>query len=289
MYMLALGIFLLAGQAWASQQTGRLNVFVGIPPQAYFVERVGGEYVDVSVLVGPGQSPHAYEPTPKQMARLSEADVYCRIGLPFEERLFQKISGTMQKTLIVDTRKGIQLRPVDAVDEHDREQGSFDPHIWLSPRLILIQAGTICDSLCAKDPDHAALYREKLKTFKAELERLDADLGKKLAPFTGRDIFVFHPAFGYFADTYGLKQVAIETAGKEPGSKSLAAVVDRARKQGVKVIFAERQFSPKSASAVALQVGADVMTLDPLGRDCFQNLTSIADAVVSALTREGKQ
>jgi len=269
---------------------GKTTVFVSILPQAYFVERIGAERVEVKVLVGPGQSPHSYEPTPKQMAMLTDADIYFKIGLPFEDRVFHKITGITKNILVCDTTRGIKLLPLDKGDEAAHGHGGRqDPHIWLEPMRIKAQAGIICAALCARDPLHADDYRKNLMRFTADLFVLDAEIRKKLEPFRGRDFFVFHPAFGYFAEAYGLAQVAIETAGKEPGSKSLAAVLDRAQKSGATVIFAERQFSSKSAEAVARQIGAQVIILDPLARDCFQNLTLLADRIASSFSPRGQR
>jgi len=265
--------------AAAGSAEARLHVFVSILPQAYFAERVGGENVTVSVLVGPGQSPHAFEPTPRQIMALSQADMFFKIGLPFEDRLLGKIGGILKNAAVVDTRQGIALRPAEDNDAHGGERAGPDPHIWLAPKLIRQQAQTICEALCLRDAAHCDIYRRNLAAFAAELDVLDAELGRRLAPFAGREIFVFHPALGYFTDAYKLKQVPIEMAGKEPGSKSFAALVGRARAVGVKTIFAERQFSPKSAEAVAQQIGGQVEMIDPLARDCFQNLRDIAEKI----------
>jgi len=267
----------------AGLPSGVLKAFVCIPPQAFFVRQVAGDRVEVSILVGPGQSPHSYEPTPKETAELIKADIYFKIGLPFEERLLKKTADISSGLRIVDTRQGIRMRPPDGHD--DDEPGGADPHIWLSPPLIALQAEVICNALCGLDPAHAGEFRKNLMQFTTKLSGLDADIQKKLAPFRGRELFVFHPSFGYFTDTYGLVQVSIETDGKEPGPRSLASVMDRARKSGAKVIFAERQFSPKSARAVARGIGAEVVTLDPLAQDCFQNLSDIARRFAEALNR----
>jgi zinc transport system substrate-binding protein len=257
----------------------KLNVFVSILPQAYCVERVAGEHAAVSVLVGPGQSPHAFEPTPKQVMALSQADLFFQIGLPFEDRLLGKIGGILKKDNVVDTRQGIALRPAEDHDEHAGGHAGPDPHIWLAPLLIKQQAFTICRALQQRDAANSAAYVQNAERFARELDTLHAELAGRLASFTGREIFVFHPALGYFADAYKLQQVAIEMAGKEPGSKSFAALVMRARAAGVKTIFAERQFSPKSAQAVAAQIGAEVVMIDPLARDCFQSLRDIAGKI----------
>ena len=269
-------VLLSAGPAQA-----KLNAFVSILPQAYIVERIGGDGVAVNVLVGPGQSEHAYEPTPKQVASLSGADIFFTVGLPFEQRLLRKIESFAGHVAMVDTSQGISLRQSEDTDEGvtDAAQTAKDPHIWLAPLLIKQQAATVCRALQQKDPAHSAAYQQNFERFAAELEALHSELLKRLAPFSGREIFVFHPAFGYFTDAYKLKQVAIEMAGKEPGSKSFAALVSRAKAAGVKTIFAERQFSTKSAEAVASQIGAEVVMLDPLAPDCLRNLRDIAEKI----------
>lgn len=269
--------------------TGTMQVFVSIVPQAYFVQRIAGQHAQAHVLVGPGQSPHVFEATPRQIALLNNADLYFTIGLPFERQLTAKICTTRTRLRCVDTTRGIPLRQVEGHTHHGDGYRTTDPHIWLSPPLIKIQATTIAEALCTCDQGNAHIYRENLKRFHADLDVLDAEIREKLSPFAGRDVFVFHPAFGYFADTYGLRQVAVEIEGKEPGSRHLATLVERAKENRVRVIFAERQFSRKTAEAFARQIGADVVVLDPLAEDCFENLRSIADLFANALTKGNMQ
>ena len=272
-------LFVLLLVAAAQPAHARLSVFVSILPQSYLIQRIGGELLSVSVLVGPGQSPHAYEPTPRQVAALSGADIYFTIGLPFEQRLIEK-AGVARRISVIDMRRGIELRNADDHDEdgHGGPEGK-DPHIWLAPQLLKRQAETACRALQKKDEGNAAAYQKNFDILAAELDALDKELARRLAPFAGRELFVFHPALGYYADAYRLRQVAIEMAGKEPGSKSFAAVLDRARTSGVKTIFVEKQFSPKSALAVAGQIGAEVVAIDPLAPDCFQTLRDITGKI----------
>jgi len=267
--------------AAAQPAAAKLNAFVSILPQAYIAQRIGGDGVAVSVLVGPGQSPHSYEPTPKQVAALTGADVFFTIGLPFEQRLLQKIASFARHVEMIDTRQGITLRPAEDhdADGHGHAAAGLDPHIWLAPLLIKQLAANVCRALQQKDAAHGAVYQRNFERLAAELEALHSELSKRLAPFSGREIFVFHPALGYFTDAYKLRQVAIEMAGKEPGSRSFAAIIDRARATGVKTIFVERQFSPKSAEAVAAQIGAEVVMIDPLASDCLRNLRDIAEKI----------
>ena len=139
--------------------------------------------------------------------------------------------------------------------ESETNAGRPDPHIWLNPLLVKTQARTICDALVELDPQHAADYRKNLAAFEADLDRVHAEIAATLAPLKGRELFVFHPAFGYFADAYGLKQVPVEIEGKEPTAKQLAELIARAKADHVKVIFVQPQFSRKSAEAIAQAIG----------------------------------
>jgi len=271
-------------------QTARLAVLVSILPQAYFVERVGGERVWVQVLIGPGQNPHAYEPTPAQLRELASARVFFCIGLPFEQAILPRLRDLFGQLEVVDTRAGIVLRQVEcrhsahAHEHHDH--ADFDPHIWLSPRLVKIQARTIADTLARLDPSRAEQYRLNLAAFEADLDALDARVAEMLAPVRGRQMFVFHPAFGYFADEYGLEQVAVEVEGKEPSAKELAALIERARQVGARAIFVQPQFSTRSAEALARQIGAAVLPLDDLPRDYLAGMEALAAQVRRGLLGE---
>lgn len=285
----------------------RIAVFVSIPPQAMLVERVGGTRVRVDVLVPPGQSPHTFEPTPKQLARLAGARVFFAIGLPFEKRLLEKAAAANASLKVVDMRAGVPLRRMAADEgaadhddahadgaaetpghdaEHAHEAGEPDPHVWLSPRNAKVLAANACRALADLDPAHRDAYAANLKALEADLDAVDARIARALAPLKGKDLLVFHPAFGYFADAYGLRQVAVEIEGKEPGARALATLIDRARASGAKVIFVQPQFSPKSAEAVARAIGGAVVPMDPLAQDYLANLEAMAAKVRRALAPE---
>ncbi|MBK9118136.1 MAG: zinc ABC transporter substrate-binding protein [Phycisphaerales bacterium] len=286
------------GHAQDTTRPARLKVAVTIAPQAYFVERIGGEHVEVTVVVGPGQSPHAYEPTPRQVAALEASQLYFTIGIEVERALVPKLRGMFKNMEFVDTRRGIALRRMTAAElhadcdhgheqaprgrhehgdgaVHDHFSGAPDPHIWMNPRLVKIQAQTITEALSAADGARAELYKLNLAAFERDLDAVHAEIAAVLQPFKGREVFVFHPAYGYFLDEFGLKQVPVEVDGKQPSSRQLAMLIDRARAAGVKVIFVEPQFSPRSAKAVADAIDGVVVTLDPLARDYLVNLRSI--------------
>jgi zinc transport system substrate-binding protein len=143
------------------------------------------------------------------------------------------------------------------------------------------------DALIEVDPQHAAEYTENCRRLDSDLEELDREISRVLAPYRGRKIFVFHPAYGYFADAYGLVQVAIEEGGRAPGPRHLAEVIERAKGDGARVIFVQPQVSTTQAKTVAGAVGAEVIELDPLARDYIENLRRMAREIAESFGAEG--
>ena len=267
------------------------QIVVSIEPQAYIVKRVGGPTVTVNVLVPAGQSPATYEPTPKQMAALEKSDVYFRTGVPFESRFLGRVAKVIGRERIVDMREGIRLRSIGHHDHgeggepHDGEQP--DPHVWLDPQLVKTQAATVAGVLQGLTPGHSDEIAANLRAFQHDLDSVDAVIAGLLEPYRGRSIYVFHPSYGYFTDRYGLTQVAVEFEGKEPSGRHLAELVERARGDGVRAVFVQRQFSQKTAETIAAAIGAEVVSLDPLSGDYLNNLTVMAERIAAALAPEG--
>jgi zinc transport system substrate-binding protein len=268
----------------SSDNKKKIKVFVSILPQAYFAERVGGERVDVSVLVGPGYSPATYEPTPRQMAELGKAKVYFRIGVPFEDVWMTRISGANPHMKVIDSRPpDVEPRHINAYHFnktkhlHHYSNGMKDPHIWLSLRLVKVQARNICRALISEDPAQRVYYQENLKAFHHDLDRLDAEIKKILENLKTRKFMAFHPAWGYFARDYGLEQIPIEVEGKEPSARTLAGIIKRARQEGIKVVFVQAQFSTRNAETVAQAIGGRIVQIDPLAKDYMKNMRKIAE------------
>lgn len=263
-----------------------IRCFVSIPPQAFFAEQIGGDMVNVEVMVPSGQSPATYEPTPQQLARLAEADVFFVTGVPFEKRLIEKIGPGFKNLRIVRTQAGITLKPIERHhhDEDNNQHGEMlDPHVWLDPALAKIQAGNIRLSLTEIDPSHADLFEQNYQNLVSRLDSVDTIVRNILAPVKGRTIYVFHPSYGYFGDAYGLEQVAIETGGKEPSARQLAELVAQAERDSVDVIFVQPQFSRRQAESIGRAIGAKVATLDPLAANYLDNLVVMAETIARAL------
>ena len=299
--VLAVMLVMSYGVACAAEvkPTDKIKAFVSIDPVAYFVKRVAGPLADVNVLIGPGQDPHTFEPTPKLIAKLADAQVLFKIGFPFEEALIKKAGSTFKDLKIVDLQQGIKLRAISEEKEdghhgasgghgHSHDAEGLDPHTWLNPLIAKIQAGTIATTLIQMDPAHRAIYEENLKKFEVDLDNINAELINSLAPIRGKSFFVFHPAFGYFADAYGIKQVPVEVEGKEPMARQLSRLIEKAKAQGVKVIFAEPQFPQKAARTLAESIGGAVVLIDDLSPDYINNLREIAMSVGSALGKQAK-
>jgi len=261
----------------------KIKVFVSILPQAYFVERVGGDRVDISVMVGPGHSPATYEPIPKHMTELDKARLYFRIGVPFEDVWMMRISRANPRMKVIDTRRGIELRPIRAHyhneggQHHHDSTGMKDPHIWLSLRLVKVQAQNICNALISEDPAYRTYYENNLSAFEHDLDRLDGEIRSVFKNSRTRKFMVFHPAWGYFAHDYGLEQIPVEVEGKEPSARALADLIKVAKKEGISVVFVQSQFSTRNAEAVARAIGGRVVGIDPLARDYLKNMRKIAE------------
>ena len=266
------------------------EVFVSIPPQAYLVERIGGEHVTVSVLLPGGQEPHTFEPTAKQVMALGGARLYFQLGtLPFERRLAKKLAGGNTGLVVVDTSKGVRLRQLEAHDPHGAEEhhrGLSDPHIWLGPRSIAVQAKNVAEALSHTDPRHERDFKENLEALLEDLADVDAGIRKTLAPYKGRTVYVFHPSFGYFTDAYGLTQRAVEIHGKTPTPRQIQSLISEAKGDGVRVIFVQPQFDKSSAEAVARAIGGVVAPVDALARDLLGNLRDMAGKIESGFAGE---
>lgn len=252
------------------QKTDKLKVAVTILPQAEFAEKVGGDRVETMVMIPPGAEPHAYEPTPRQLVELSSAALYIQVGsgLAFERIWMDKIRDINREMPIVDSAAGI-------------ERIGGDPHIWLAPRRARAMVANICAGLTRVDPDSRAYYERNRDLYLRELDELDARIRSTLEQGSVSAFMVYHPSWGYFARDYGLEQLAVEEEGKEPTAQSLARLVRQARERGLTVLFVEPQFDSRSARTIAVEIGARIVSIDPLPGDYVAELNRFADHLSS--------
>jgi len=261
-------------------------LFVSILPQAYFAQRLAGAAAEVHVLVGPGQSPATYEPTPRQLSALGRARLFFQARVPFEENLAPRLARLGSGLELVDTRAGITLRQQPSHAHGHGAPGTGDPHFWLDPRRAAAMADNMARALLRVAPDQAQQITSNLGPLLRDLKELERELSSMLAPVRGREVFVYHGAFGYFCERFGLRQVSLSSGGKEPGARELARFIERVRGvERARVLFVQPQFSRRSAEAVSRELGVEVRSLDPLTRDYFQSLRAMASSILAALAR----
>jgi len=293
----------------------RLVVAVTMLPQAGFVEAIGGDKVDVLVMVPPGASPHTYEVTPDQMVKLSKAKLYAKVGSPveFELAFMDNLMAANQAMLVVDCSQGIQLVDMDehhhddeehhGDDEHHHEDEDHhhgddehhhddddhhhhtgpDPHIWLSVRNAMIMVQNICAGLVQVDPANKAYYEANCAAYLQQLQELDDEISVALAGVQNRRFIVFHPAWGYFARDYDLIQIAVEQGGKEPDAQYQMRLIDEAREHDIRVMFVSPQFAARSAEVIAREIYGEVVIINPLAKDFLDNMRAVASAMKQAM------
>jgi zinc transport system substrate-binding protein len=220
---------------------------------------------------------------------LSRADLFVGTGMPFEKAWIGRLRAANPNMRVLDAREGIDLLPLDDHghdhDGHDQGQDEYlagDPHIWTSPLLVARISARIRDTLAELDPPNAGDYARNQAAFAAELVALDQEIRNQLKELPNRKFLVFHPAWGYFANAYGLTQVAIEKGGKEPGARSLAGLIDEARRDQIRAVFVQPQSDPRFAAEVARAIGGQVIAIDPLASDYVTNLREVARQIAAA-------
>jgi zinc transport system substrate-binding protein len=281
MLLLAASLMVVAaGCNREANSTGKTVVAVSILPQAGFVEAIGGDKVEVVVMVPPGASPHTYEVTPDQMTQLSKAKMYAKVGSPveFELNWMDKLIAVNKNMLVVDCSKGIDL-----IKSQDPDEPGMDPHIWLSVKNAKIMVQNICNGLVQVDNANKAYYEKNCADYLEKLTKLDDDLAADLSGVKNRSFIVYHPAFGYFARDYNLTQIGVEQEGKEPDADYIVRLIQEAKEQDIHVVFVSPQYSTKSAESIAKEIGGQVVIIDPLAEDFINNMRAIESAMKQAM------
>ena len=265
----------LSAVACAPSQGGddaTLSVVATIPPLADFVNQVGGERVDVTLMVPAGASPHTYEPTPGQMVEVSGADIYVKVGsgVEFEIVWLDKLLSQNEDIFLVDSSEGIAVM-------------GNDPHIWNSPVLAMQMVENIVAGLSAADPANAAAYESNGESFLSELTGLNDDIATLLDGANNRNFLIYHPSFAYFAAEYDLVQLAIEHHGKPPTPQVLQQSIDAANEHNLQYVFAAPQLATDNAQSVADAIGGEVKFLDPLADSYIENMSLVAKSLSQEL------
>ncbi len=248
----------------------QLSIFVSIPPQKFLVERIGGNRVDVNVMLKPGHSPETYEPVPRQIAMLSRAQIYFRIGIPFEHHWMNVITAQNKDMLVIDSccKSNSQLH---------------DPHVWTSPGNAKIIAEQIRVTLIDQDPEGSSLYETNYQSLIQDLDELDKYIRALLSQQRTNHFIVSHDSWKYYADSYGLKQLALESFGREKGPRGLVELVELAIQEGIQTIFVQRQHPTGAAYTLANELNAKVVIIDPLAEEYIENLFHVTKLIAKAI------
>ena len=319
--LLALACSLGFGSAINSFADEKPVIYVPVPPYAGLVESLVGDLAEVRSIASENDDPHIFSPTPKELAKLSVGTIYFAADLPFEETLVTKLNESKSKVKIVSLVEGLERRYFGEGEhdcdhehghdhddhaehdhaehdhaehdhaehdhghhEHDHGDGELDPHVWLSPAHLVEQIRTIqaeVEPLFATEEAKSTIQENSRKLVQ-QLRDTDRELAEKLAPFRDQSFYVYHGAFGYFADAYGLKQVPVELSGRTPEPRQIASMIDKAKEEGVSVIFVQPQFDQNSAKAIAESIGGNVVPIDPLEKDVIANLKHIAGEIAAS-------
>lgn len=264
----------------ATNPAGAADFTVSILPLEGLVAELAG--VDaVDVLVGAGATPALYEPTARQMARLSRSRVLFVVGVPFELTFLPRVRQQLPDLRVVDVAAGIERLELPHVSGHDGHEhaSDLDPHVWTDPRLVLRMIDTIADALIEMDPAQRDRIDARRRDLRERWTALDTELESALGDVSTRTIAVFHPAFGYFAARYGFEQLAVESGGTDTGPRHLVELAGRLREHAVRTLFVQPQFSPQRARTIANTLDVEVVEIDPLSRDVPGMLRELARAL----------
>lgn len=293
-----------------------INAVVSVLPQQTFLEKIGGDKVNITLMVQPGDSPHTYEPKPSQMIDISKADIYFSLGVEFENVWLEKFTNQNKSMIVRSMSDNITKITMmkhshgdeehghddhDDHDEHDHEKhanhdhdghddhdehgddahdAKKDPHIWTTPANVKIMAQNIYNVLSLMDRENEAYYKKNLTTFLQEIEQTDKTIKELLSNIpTHSKFMVFHPAWGYFAKEYHLEQIAIESGGKNPKPKQIAHLIEEAKEEKVRAVFTAPEFSTKVAEQIAKEVGIPVVKMSPLDPKWSESMIKLAKSI----------
>jgi len=264
------------------------TVSVSILPQKYLVDRLTDSSFRINVMVPPGTSPEMYEPSPVQMKEVGNSVVYFAVGpLEFESTILPRIKELNPNIKFVNLSDGINLleghRHREIMGEEDHHHINYDPHIWTSTAEFKKMAENTCKVLCEVFPEKKELFQGNLSKLNQDIDNLDLRIKKMIENAKTKDFLIYHPALTYFSKEYGLNQIAIEEDGKNPSAQKLTVLLSLAKKEGINTVFIQSQFDSHNAEMVAMELGGEIVKIDPLGYDWLKNMNDMVDKLAVAL------
>lgn len=275
---LILIVLLLAGCSTAqtpgeAEENGPLRVVATTTLVSDVVRQVAGELVSLETLLAADTDPHSFQPTPREITRVAEADLVFANGLGLEEFLSGMLESANTQAQVIYVSDGIAAREQAAEDEHEdedpdhpeEEHGSQDPHVWMDPNNVLVWVDNIEAALAAADPQHAQTYAQNAEAYRQELRELDQWVRQQVSqvPADRRKLVTDHAVFGYFADRYGFEQIGAVIPGfstlSEPSAQELAALQQAILDQDVPAIFVGTSVNPNLSQRIAEDTGVQLV------------------------------
>jgi zinc transport system substrate-binding protein len=283
--IMAIAVAIITLTACGGSESNKSNkLIVSISPLKYIVESITGDDFDVSVMVPDGASPETYTPTPQQLIDMEQAELVFTAGLiDFETELAKKISNTHDYNKIIDLSRGIALIEGGSHSHgndtgEDKHRHGTDPHTWTSPEQLKFISHNVYNAVMALHPD-SVKYTESYQKLLKKLEDVSAEIRAKIAASDTKYFIIYHPALSYYARDYGIEQVSLENEGKEPSAVYMSEIAARGRKDKLKYILYQRQFSEATVESLAADTGATPVAIDPLAEDIIGQLLYITDVI----------
>jgi len=258
-------------------------ITVSIAPFKYFVEEIAGNDFSVNIMVPAGADPHTYEPFPEQISKLRKSAGYISNGfLGFEMNWldrFYETNRTMKRLCLGD-----RIDPL--ASDHHHEGGhveSADPHYWVSPNCAMVIASSVKVFLCELNPAQKQSYETNYQLLLSKIQNVDNIAREHFSNVTSKDFMIYHPNLAYLARDYGLEEIPVEYEGKEPTPFRMKELIDRARKDKLKTIFVQIEYDTKNAKAIAGEIGARIVLIDPLSENWQKSTTDIINALYASL------
>ncbi len=258
--------------------TAKKTISTSIQPIRYFVEQLAGADVAVTSLLSPGDNPHTYEPTPVQMAALSNSTLFFANGqLLFEEEFRNMLKSSNPTAKLIDCSNGIELLEGTCNDHdlHGDHGHANDPHYWVSPANAKKMVQTISAALIENGVAPADSVSARAQRLNSKLAALDSAYKIMVSNAKRYTFIVYHPTLDYIARAYGLTQLAIENNGKDPVMNELSKLISEAKAQGVKYVIVQKQFDQTNAKVISQETGGGVLYINPLGYDYFEESNTI--------------
>ncbi|MBK7213544.1 MAG: zinc ABC transporter substrate-binding protein [Bacteroidales bacterium] len=277
-------IFLFSCKS-GQEKSQKQSLTVSILPQKYIAEQITGTRFQINVLLPVGANHETFEPRPSDMASLSGSSLYFSVGsLDFERNWIPRIAGSVKSLKIINTSIGIPLLGGHHHESHEHEgsnstESGIDPHTWLSPEAVKVQARNIAAAVSELDAANAKEYELNLERFTNRIDSLQIEIKQILKGCKGKTIMLFHPSLAYFAREFDLEQLSIEEEGKEPSAGRIRELIDIAKLKGVKSILISKEFDVRHAETIAAEIGGKIVVFDPMSADWPGNLVYLANAI----------